>query len=212
MIRAGLLISCAFMYGLLSAQTASNTMGIRDIPEELSLKNVLEEIESTKHVHFLYEANLVKDKFVESRPDYAVALHTILEDLLADFSLAFERIDRENYVLLSTGEPEPDLVVLQQAPQVIVVRRYSGTVTDAATNEPLIGVSVVVAGHSNLGTITDAEGAFSLEVPDDADKLILSYIGYETVEVQLGSEMHLTIRMEIRVNQLVAMIGGADMV
>jgi len=41
----------------------------------------------------------------------------------------------------------------------------SGTVLDKTTNEPLIGVSVVVKGVANAGTITDMDGKFTLKLP-----------------------------------------------
>ena len=41
----------------------------------------------------------------------------------------------------------------------------SGTVLDKTTNDPLIGVSVVVKGVANAGTITDMDGKFTLKLP-----------------------------------------------
>ena len=56
-----------------------------------------------------------------------------------------------------------------------------GTVLSAESNEPLIGVSVVVIGTSQ-GTITDIDGKFTVQA-DKGQKLKVSYIGYETQEV-----------------------------
>lgn len=57
----------------------------------------------------------------------------------------------------------------------------TGKVMDAATNEPVIGASVVVTG-TTIGTATGIDGSFSLEVPDNA-RLTVSYIGMTTQEV-----------------------------
>lgn len=62
-------------------------------------------------------------------------------------------------------------------------REVRGTVTDTDGN-PLIGASVVVEGTST-GTITDVDGNFSLNVPDDATVLIISYVGYQPQEVNI---------------------------
>lgn len=62
----------------------------------------------------------------------------------------------------------------------------SGTVTDD-TNETLPGVNVLVKG-SNVGTSTDANGKFSLEVPDGNAILVFSFIGYATKEVLVGNQ------------------------
>jgi hypothetical protein len=54
----------------------------------------------------------------------------------------------------------------------------TGTVTDADSNEPLIGVNVVVDGTA-IGTVTDADGAYQLDVEaTEGTALRFSYIGY----------------------------------
>ena len=65
----------------------------------------------------------------------------------------------------------------------------SGTVIDADNNEPLIGVSVLEVGTAN-GVVTDLDGYFTLNVKDGA-KLQLSYVGYETLEVNVGKKTNL---------------------
>ena len=69
---------------------------------------------------------------------------------------------------------------------VLAQRTVSGTITDD-NNEPLIGANVIVQG-TTVGTITDFDGNFSLEVPDDAKVLEVSYTGYSTQEIELGTE------------------------
>ena len=64
-------------------------------------------------------------------------------------------------------------------------RNISGTITDVENAEPLIGVNISVKGKS-LGTITDYEGNFSLEEVADDDVLVISYVGYQTMEVEVA--------------------------
>jgi len=54
-------------------------------------------------------------------------------------------------------------------------RVLTGTVTDQA-NSPLPGVTVVVKG-TTIGTVTGADGKFSLSVPDNSAMLVFSFIG-----------------------------------
>ena len=68
-----------------------------------------------------------------------------------------------------------------------------GIVTDAASGETLIGVSVVQTGAGAVGTATDVDGNFSLEVPQGA-VLRFSYIGYETIEVAARPEMKVELK------------------
>jgi iron complex outermembrane receptor protein len=64
-------------------------------------------------------------------------------------------------------------------------RTISGTVVDAETDDPLVGVNILVGG-TTTGTATDEEGEFRLDVPEDAAVLEVSYVGYTNREVQLS--------------------------
>ncbi len=64
-------------------------------------------------------------------------------------------------------------------------RAVSGTVIDE-DGEPLIGVNVVAKG-STIGTITDFDGNYSLDVPDGTEQLTFSYIGYLVQILDLGA-------------------------
>ena len=56
--------------------------------------------------------------------------------------------------------------------------RVSGVVVDAATDDPIIGASVLEEGTMN-GTITDLDGKFEMSVADGA-KVVISYVGYKS--------------------------------
>jgi TonB-linked SusC/RagA family outer membrane protein len=71
-------------------------------------------------------------------------------------------------------------------------RQITGTVTASEDNAPLPGVSVIVKGNSTVGTVTDVEGKFKLNVPDDAT-LVLSYIGYVTQEISVSNQNNFSI-------------------
>ena len=62
------------------------------------------------------------------------------------------------------------LAFLCFAQMVFAQRTISGVVTDSDTKESLIGANVLIKGTST-GTITDFDGKFSLQVPDDATSL-----------------------------------------
>jgi TonB-linked SusC/RagA family outer membrane protein len=71
-------------------------------------------------------------------------------------------------------------------------KRVSGTVVDA-NSEAIIGANVVEKGTTN-GTITDVDGNFSLTVSDKAVLQIL-YIGYNSQEITVGSQLHLDVKL-----------------
>lgn len=75
----------------------------------------------------------------------------------------------------------------------------SGTVRDE-TGIPLPGASILVKGTTN-GTITDLDGKFSLDVPNDAI-LVVSYLGYSAKEVSVSGQSTLTIQLVPEDSQL----------
>jgi TonB-linked SusC/RagA family outer membrane protein len=78
-------------------------------------------------------------------------------------------------------------------------RKVAGTVSDAKGGG-IPGVSVVIKG-TTTGTTTDVNGAFSLNVKGNAD-LVVSSVGYKTVNVSLGNRSSVAITLEDDVSQL----------
>lgn len=73
-------------------------------------------------------------------------------------------------------------------------RMAKGTILDER-NEALIGASVLVKGTSQ-GTITDVNGNFSLEVNGNNVILVVSYIGYDSKDVNLGNQNSVKIQLQ----------------
>lgn len=75
-------------------------------------------------------------------------------------------------------------------------RPITGTVVSDSDNEKLIGVSILVKG-SGSGVSTDLNGQFRINVPDKNDVvLIVSYLGFKTQNVNVGTQSNLTIRLQ----------------
>ncbi len=73
-------------------------------------------------------------------------------------------------------------------------RTISGIISEAGTGEPLIGANILVTG-TTLGTITNIDGEFTLQVPETATTLTISYTGYETVVYELNASNNISITM-----------------
>lgn len=67
-------------------------------------------------------------------------------------------------------------------------RTISGSVLDAATNEPLIGATVAPIGGGQAAP-TDVDGNFTIRVPQNVTKAKISYIGYKEATVELKNDM-----------------------
>jgi TonB-linked SusC/RagA family outer membrane protein len=70
----------------------------------------------------------------------------------------------------------------------------TGTVRDAVTDEELIGVTILVTG-TEIGTVTDLNGAFTLSVPVNST-LRISYVGYSSQEISVTGTVTLDIRLQ----------------
>jgi iron complex outermembrane receptor protein len=71
------------------------------------------------------------------------------------------------------------LIVLFVSSAALAQTTVTGTITDGENGDPLIGASIVVTGTST-GTVTDFDGNFTLNVPEGAESLSVSYTGYGT--------------------------------
>ena len=71
--------------------------------------------------------------------------------------------------------------------------KVTGIVVSQEDNEPVVGVSVLVVGTS-VGTVTGADGRFSLTVPQGKSQLRFTYVGMETLEVSARPQMRIVLR------------------
>lgn len=88
------------------------------------------------------------------------------------------------------------LAALSMTSGLAMAKIYTGTVWAVGDDEPLIGATVMVKG-STVGVSTDLDGNFSIDVPDKAKFLVVSYVGMEQKELQIsklrekGNEIYL---------------------
>ncbi len=86
------------------------------------------------------------------------------------------------------------MVLLVTGISAMAQKTITGKVTDSF-GAPLPGVTVVVKG-TTTGTVTSADGDFSLRVPDNAQVLTFSFIGMKMTEVQIGTQTVINVQME----------------
>ena len=77
---------------------------------------------------------------------------------------------------------------------LIAQRTVNGTVLDES-GVPMIGASVVVKDNTSVGTLTDLDGKFTLRVDQAAKALLVSYIGYNPQEIELGASNEVLVNM-----------------
>ncbi len=79
-------------------------------------------------------------------------------------------------------------------PALAQTRQVSGTVTDDS-GQPLLGVVVAVAQRSTSGTVTNAEGNYTISAAS-GETLVFNYVGHTTQEVAVGSQSRIDVTME----------------
>ncbi len=77
----------------------------------------------------------------------------------------------------------------------------SGIVTDQTTGEPLAGANVLIKG-TMIGTVTDAEGSYSVGIYEPGVTLVFSFIGYVTREILVGDQTVINVGLQFLAEDL----------
>jgi TonB-linked SusC/RagA family outer membrane protein len=80
-------------------------------------------------------------------------------------------------------------------------RVITGRVTSQDDGSSLPGVNVVVKGTST-GSVTDADGKYSLSVPSSGGALVFSFIGLKTMEIEIGDRIVVDVQLGLDITQL----------
>ena len=177
MMKITILLVLAF-----SLQSFANGYGQDNISlnlEKVTFKKVFKAIEEQGSFRFVYKDDILpRDQRISIAVKNA-SVEDVLKKILKDTDLSFRRLSGSLIVITSV-----------ETKQFITV---SGKVTDDK-GEPLTGVNIVEKG-SGIGTTTNNEGLFVLNVENPNAILIFSYIGYETQEITLGNQTSLNVQL-----------------
>lgn len=80
-------------------------------------------------------------------------------------------------------------------------RTISGTVTDAADGSPIVGANVLLKG-TTIGTITNIDGNYQLSVSGEENTLTISYVGYESIDIEVGNRTTVDISLNADIETL----------
>jgi len=80
-------------------------------------------------------------------------------------------------------------------------KTISGTITESSTGDPVIGANIQMKGTST-GTVSDAEGKFSLDVSETEKTIVVSYIGFTTQELPIDNRTSYAIALKENSSQL----------
>ncbi|MEN6320163.1 MAG: carboxypeptidase-like regulatory domain-containing protein, partial [Syntrophaceae bacterium] len=172
--------------GLMSsyADSDAQTSKLNFQIEKGTVKDVLEKIELQTGLSFMYDNNVFNVNRAISISVEDEPIGKVLEKLLEDESLKYERLNR--YIVITPKDP------------TMAVQAKKGTVTGKVTNtlgESLPGVTIVIRG-STSGTITDRNGSYSISDVPGNEMLVFSFVGMKSREIEISGRQIINVVME----------------
>ena len=181
-MKTSVFILLVFAYNAFAISTYSQTTKLNIDLKDVTVKDVLTNIESQSEFYFMYEASTVDVNRKVSIMVEGKVINEILDELFEGANVDYKINNRQ--IALRTNE------VTESGDQQLTV---SGAVKDT-DDEPLPGVSVVIKGTTQ-GTITDFDGKYSIpNVPGDAI-LQYSFVGMKAQEVAVNGQTTIDITM-----------------
>jgi TonB-dependent starch-binding outer membrane protein SusC len=231
-----------FFYDSGGAQNISPTSKITRVSDggnglvqARSLKSVLDELSTKYQIYFSYTYSLVEGKMVEGStyPQEAKNVEETLKKILSGLGLEYEKTGNNFYVIFPKGQPKTKKNLQQGSLEQIqnldfknleptqkteilqnVSRVVEHTVTGKVTDdkgEALPGATVVVKG-TTIGTISDIQGVYSINVPSEESILIFSFVGYVSKEILVGKQSTLDVNLaqDVKTLEDIVVIGYAE--
>lgn len=160
--------------------------------ENSKLEQVMDEIEKKSEFYFIFNQSEIDiNRVVDIKADNQL-ITRILPKLFEGVSVDYEIIDRK--ILLTRGEV---LNVIHEEDQQFVVR---GKITDAS-GAPLAGVNVVLKG-TLVGSTSDGDGNYSLNVPNGSGTLVFTFIGFTPLEVAIEKRNTINVSLDEELQSL----------
>lgn len=155
-----------------------------------SLADVLHAMEEQTEYSFIYETSDLNKAAKVSIQAQNRSLTSVLNEIIKA-PLSYEMKGKIVIISATKQEPKPESKDI----------RVSGTVLDAKNHEPLVGLMVLIKG-TTIGTTTDLDGHFSLNVPSKESVLVFDYIGFKQEEATVGSRTKFNIVMHEELSEL----------
>jgi TonB-linked SusC/RagA family outer membrane protein len=166
-----------------SAVSVISEMKISLMMQDVTVREVINEIERQGGISFLFNDDLVGLNTRVNASFRNQPVKDILENVLGQANLMYQEI-KDNFVVLL---PKPQSGTIQQ-------QKIIGRITDREVGDPLPGVNIVIEG-TNLGTITDMDGRYEIEVPSTQSILIFSFVGYLAERIPVGNQTVINVNL-----------------
>ena len=189
---------------------AQQSKNLREVRITLSFNNVtvqksFEMLEDKSGFLFNYNSYEAAFKNKINGNYQAQSLYDILLDISRQAKVHFKQVN-ENITVTPIKKEKSD----EDRIEVVMTETIpvTGQVISAEDGEGLPGVNVIVKGTS-LGTVTDVEGKYTLDVPDENTVLVFSSVGYIQEEVLVGDQtiINITLVQDIKSLEEIVVVG-----
>ena len=156
--------------------------------EKATIREVIDAVEQQTEYVFIY-----KDVILDMDQKYSinfeqVSFEEVLKSICKSANVNYEVRDDRQIIL--TKKVEDRVKLIQQE-----MKNVTGTVT-GDDGQPIPGVSIIIEG-TTIGTVTDFEGKFTLEVPASTKNLQFSFVGMKTQTVSVVDKTQIIVVMEV---------------
>ena len=162
--------------------------------KEATIKNVFEAIEKqSEYIFFYQDQNIDLNKQVEIQVNDK-DIYEVLDQLFEGTANTYKIKDRQviiGFDKLKLKIPKKETEIINEEIEQPQKKTITGKVTDEK-RESLPGVSVIVKG-TTVGITTDVDGNYTLEIPDNAETLVFSYIGMATQVIDISNRTSINV-------------------
>lgn len=175
--------------------TASAGGFSQDVKVNLSLNGVkltslFKAIEKETKYRFAFSNDIIPNGRTVTINVKEMPVSQVLNEVFSKTNLKYRFVEGSGIFIISKKTEFPDADML-----AAVIRTVTGKVTNAE-GEPLSNVSVQIK-NSTKATTTNADGAFSIDVEDNANALIFSFVGMVTREVNIEGKTSLNVVLQV---------------
>lgn len=167
--------------------------------EKVELQKVINEIQKQTKVRFSFSSNSINSDRILSYYANPKVISEFLDDIKKSYNIDYKLIE-DRVILYLQNDANVDRKVMEVSSPVSVDKIITGTIVNEK-GDPLEGVSVRVKGK-NIAAQTTVDGVFTLKNVPDQSTLVISYIGYNTTEVKVGSVSKIDIVLKQASNNL----------
>ncbi len=172
---------------LYSAKTFSQEKLLSLNLKDVTIEKVILEIERQSEYRFFFEQSGVNLTFKTTIQIWDGTIKEVLDKLFTNSSFSYQLIDR--HIILSQDKSKAQDYVNGKLSRII-----KGVVTNK-NMESIPGVTIITK-NLNIGTITDQNGFYKIEVPLNMDSLFFSYVGMKKKSVFIGKKSQIDVVLE----------------